>query len=134
MPGESTCTTCSFSEDFSNYWTAVLYFRARNGIYKRVPQLSRISGGTGGITVYYMTDALYDTTQKSKVTAFKTGFRMFVGDVNARSKAEVANFRQITYTCMQDSDTRAPETLEFPKIPCPYGSRPMSASPLAGTV
>lgn len=22
---ESTCTTCQFSEDFSNYWTAVLY-------------------------------------------------------------------------------------------------------------
>ena len=36
---ESTCTTCSFSEDFSNYWTANLYFKARNGTYKRVPQM-----------------------------------------------------------------------------------------------
>ncbi|KAK0119692.1 hypothetical protein ONS95_011128 [Cadophora gregata] len=71
MPGESTCTTCSFSEDFSNYWTAVLYFRARNGTYKRVPQISQISGATAGITVYYMQDALYDQEQKSKVTAFK---------------------------------------------------------------
>ena len=71
MPGESTCTTCSFSEDFSNYWTAVLYFRARNGTFKRVPQISQISGATGGITVYYMADALYETTQKSKVTAFQ---------------------------------------------------------------
>lgn len=26
-------------EDFSNYWTANLYFKARNGSYKRVPQL-----------------------------------------------------------------------------------------------
>lgn len=34
----ATCTTCEFSEDFSNYWTANLYFRARNGTYKRVPQ------------------------------------------------------------------------------------------------
>ncbi|KAL2182251.1 hypothetical protein L209DRAFT_738639 [Thermothelomyces heterothallicus CBS 203.75] len=25
---DSTCTTCTFSEDFSNYWTAVLYFCA----------------------------------------------------------------------------------------------------------
>lgn len=25
LPGESTCTTCQFSEDFSNYWTATLY-------------------------------------------------------------------------------------------------------------
>lgn len=36
---ESTCTTCSFSEDFSNYWTANLYFKARNGTLKRVPQM-----------------------------------------------------------------------------------------------
>lgn len=33
------CTTCSFSEDLSNYWTANLYFKARNGSYKRVPQI-----------------------------------------------------------------------------------------------
>jgi hypothetical protein len=65
-----TCTTCSFSEDFSNYWTAVLYFKARNGNYKRVPQISQI-GGTAGITVYCMQEALYDTKQASKVTAFK---------------------------------------------------------------
>lgn len=37
----STCTTCQFSEDFSNYWTAVMYFRARNGTFKRVPQISQ---------------------------------------------------------------------------------------------
>lgn len=36
---KSTCTTCSYSEDHSNYWTANLYFRARNGTYKRVPQV-----------------------------------------------------------------------------------------------
>jgi len=35
----ANCTTCSFSEDFSNYWTANVYFRARNGTYKRVPQV-----------------------------------------------------------------------------------------------
>ena len=33
------CTTCGYSDDFSNYWTANLYFRARNGSYKRVPQI-----------------------------------------------------------------------------------------------
>ena len=33
------CTTCAFSEDFSNYWTANMYFKARNGTYKRVPQM-----------------------------------------------------------------------------------------------
>jgi hypothetical protein len=35
---QASCTTCAFSEDFSNYWTANLYFKARNGTYKRVPQ------------------------------------------------------------------------------------------------
>ena len=32
------CTSCAFSEDFSNYWTANMYFKAKNGSYKRVPQ------------------------------------------------------------------------------------------------
>lgn len=50
----STCTSCTFTEDLSNYWTAVLYFRARNGTYKRVPQsVSEGLRGEGGITVYY---------------------------------------------------------------------------------
>ena len=35
---KATCTTCQFAEDFSNYWTANLYFKAKNGTYKRVPQ------------------------------------------------------------------------------------------------
>lgn len=35
----ATCTTCSFTEDLSNYWTANVYFKARNGSYKRVPQV-----------------------------------------------------------------------------------------------
>lgn len=71
IPTASTCTTCSFSEDFSNYWTAVLFFKARNGTYKCVPQISQIQGATAGITVYYMQDALYDTKQQSKITTFK---------------------------------------------------------------
>jgi hypothetical protein len=32
----STCTTCRFKEDKSNYWTAVLYFKHRNGSFIRV--------------------------------------------------------------------------------------------------
>ncbi|KAH9214925.1 hypothetical protein DL95DRAFT_425397 [Leptodontidium sp. 2 PMI_412] len=54
---KSSCTSCTFSEDFSNYWTANLYFKARNGTFKR----------NGGLTVYYIPP--YDG--KSKVTAFK---------------------------------------------------------------
>ncbi|KAE9374342.1 hypothetical protein N431DRAFT_455118 [Stipitochalara longipes BDJ] len=121
IPSTATCTSCSFSEDFSNYWTAVLFFKAKNGTFKRVPQIAQISGATAGITVYYMQDALYDTKQASKVTAFKPGFRMFVGDPTARSKTDVSKFRQLTYTCMANSGSRSPETSEFPSTPCAYG-------------
>lgn len=68
LPRESTCTTCTFSEDFSNYWTANLYFRARNGTFKRVPQMANqfLEGADGGMTIYYIQP--YDG---SKVTAFR---------------------------------------------------------------
>ncbi len=64
----ANCTTCSFSEDLSNYWTANLFFKARNGTYKRVPQIPNryLDGEVGGMTVYYTSP--YDG---SKVTAFK---------------------------------------------------------------
>lgn len=55
-PTQATCTTCTFADDFSNYWTAVLFFKARNGSYKRVP-LKPNSGfeqAQGGMTLYYI--------------------------------------------------------------------------------
>ncbi|KAH8906912.1 hypothetical protein BR93DRAFT_945151 [Coniochaeta sp. PMI_546] len=123
MPNDSTCTTCQFSEDFSNYWTAVLFFKARNGSFHRVPQRGNagFENANGGMTVYYMQDGLADYQQKSKVTAFKKGFRMLIGDSMARSKAEVKKFRQLTYTCLQDLGTRFPETMNLPNKPCPAG-------------
>ena len=30
----ATCTSCQFDQDLSNYWTAAIYFKARNGTYK----------------------------------------------------------------------------------------------------
>jgi len=35
----SKCTSCSFTQDKSNYWTAVMFFKAKNGTYTRVPQV-----------------------------------------------------------------------------------------------
>ena len=65
---KSTCTTCTFSEDFSNYWTANIYFRAKNGSYRRVPQMVNLGlQGNQGVTVYYIPP--YDG--KTTVTAFK---------------------------------------------------------------
>lgn len=75
---QATCTTCTFSEDTSNYWTAVLFFRARNGTFKRVPIKgnSGFESSSGGMTVYYTPTI---GTAAAKVTAFKKGFRMIVG-------------------------------------------------------
>jgi len=80
MPGESTCTSCQFTQDFSNYWTAVLYFRAQNGTYKRVKNVgnNQFRDAIGGLTVYYMQDAIYTPAQDSKVTAFKPVSDFFV--------------------------------------------------------
>lgn len=68
----ATCTTCTFSEDFSNYWTAVMYFRARNGSYKRVPQYPNALVGNlnGGMTIYYMQQD-FNSNGRQKITAFK---------------------------------------------------------------
>jgi hypothetical protein len=61
---EATCTTCTFSEDFSNYWTATLFFRARNGSFIRVPQRPNVgfeSARGGGMTVYYTASCMPDS-------------------------------------------------------------------------
>jgi len=70
---KGTCTTCFFSEDFSNYWTAVLYFKARNGTFHRVPIYDNadLEGNLqGGMTVYY-TQQDFNSNGNQKITAFK---------------------------------------------------------------
>ncbi|KAK6821337.1 hypothetical protein PG987_015737 [Apiospora arundinis] len=101
LPSLSTCTSCQAAEDFSNYWTAVLYFKARNGTFHRVSQLAPLGfeGQTAGMTVYYMTGQLADLNQTNNATAFKP----------------------LTYTCLQDMSTRWPETKYLPTKPCPAG-------------
>jgi len=68
-----TCTTCTFTEDFSNYWTAVMFFRGRNGTYKQVPIVQNTAlpnGINGGMTVYY-TQQDFSSNGKVKITSFK---------------------------------------------------------------
>jgi Domain of unknown function (DUF1996) len=73
----STCTSCTYSQDFSNYWTASMYFKSpENGSYKLVPQMAnlRYPGSDeklvqdGGLTVYYMQPF---SGSNSKTTSFK---------------------------------------------------------------
>lgn len=113
----ATCTTCTFAEDFSNYWTAVLFFKARNGTYKQVPLQPNIGfeQANGGMTVYYSPQA------RGTVTAFKPGFRMLIGDPNARDKTMAQEYRQLTYTCLLTTGTRSGETKDFPTRLCPAG-------------
>ncbi|KAK8048224.1 hypothetical protein PG994_009954 [Apiospora phragmitis] len=143
----ATCTTCEFSEDFSNYWTANLYFKARNGTYKRVPQLGAAQMLTpilgmnddslqfgdqystkigGGVLVYYVSAA------PGQITAFKPGFRMLVGDVNKRTAAG-GNKMQNCYRCYTGpnfgGDYSAPcadgrlDTAALPTAACKGGIR-----------
>ncbi|KAI5856165.1 hypothetical protein GGS23DRAFT_438939 [Durotheca rogersii] len=122
------CTTCSFSEDLSNYWTANLFFRARNGTFKRVPQMPNrfLDGSVGGVTVYYFPQDL-----RTRVTTFKPGFRMLVGDATLRTKE--GQSPRNCYRCFTgpnfEGDNLAPcadpklDTPGLPSTPCPGGIR-----------
>jgi hypothetical protein len=94
---EASCTTCDFSEDLSNYWTANLYFKARNGTFRRVPQMVNLGlSGREGITISYIPP--YDG--KPTVTAFPKGFRMLVSDPGLRQKQ--GQQKQLCHRCFSD--------------------------------
>jgi hypothetical protein len=125
-PTKSTCTSCTYSEDFSNYWTASAYFKAKNGTFKRVPQVANLGLNVkGGVTVYY----IRGYTSSAKVTTFKPGFRMLVGDPANRDAKKVP--RGLCFRCeanMQQSPFGgAPCTGKdipgFPTAPCGGGWR-----------
>ncbi|KAF6756323.1 hypothetical protein DFP72DRAFT_283606 [Ephemerocybe angulata] len=130
----STCTTCKFKEDTSNYWTAVLYFKHQNGSYMRVPQMANAVTGNpnGGMTVYYL-----QPSDNQKVTAYPKGFRMIVGDPMIRNKTALSTntveARAITFRCWNANfgndanfihpGTGSLDTIELPNKPCPGGIR-----------
>ncbi|KAL2148993.1 hypothetical protein VTH82DRAFT_1679 [Thermothelomyces myriococcoides] len=126
----ASCTTCSYAEDRSNYWTANMYFRARNGSYKRVPQIpNRLLFGdefttktNGGFVVYYVSPG------KGGVTAFKPGFRMLTGEASQREKIGEGRKSQSCFRCYTGpnwgGDDLAPcadpnlDSEELPNKPC----------------
>jgi len=119
-----TCTTCQMAEDFSNYWTAHLYFKhPTNGSYHRVPVLpvqpllGGSQGASGGLTVYYTQfDLSKDNLAKQKITAFKPGFRMTVGSPTQSGKPQVG----LRYQCLTGQN-RGREMDSFPTAPCTGG-------------
>ncbi|OAL02805.1 hypothetical protein IQ06DRAFT_120332 [Phaeosphaeriaceae sp. SRC1lsM3a] len=120
----ATCTTCQMAEDFSNYWTATLYFKhPTNGSYHRVqpipvqPLLGGSDGAKGGLTVYYTQfDLSKDNLAQNKVTAFPPGFRMTVGNPASTTK----NHAGLSYQCMSGSN-RGTITNTMPTKPCSGG-------------
>ncbi|KAF2786558.1 hypothetical protein K505DRAFT_259637 [Melanomma pulvis-pyrius CBS 109.77] len=133
-PAQSTCTSCIYTEDKSNYWTASVYFQSpENGTFKRVPQMAngRLNGTLleqeGGLTVYYMRPF---SGKNMTTTAFKPGFRMLAGDPTLRSKT--GSYPGICHRCLAASERTmggngAPcdskDTASFPSKPCLGGIR-----------
>lgn len=132
LVADSTCTSCTFSEDFSNYWTAVMYFRARNGTYKRVPQKpSEGLKGIGGVTVYYI-----PPLGENKTTAFKPGFRMLVGDATLDGPATEGKVDpKVCHRCMPKTgdnnnlNCAAPDSVTLPTKFCAGGIRSVITFP-----
>jgi hypothetical protein len=120
-PKRSTCTSCTYSEDFSNYWTASLYFKSpENSTFQRVPQFANVGlQQTGGMTVYYMPYS----AKNNKMTAFKPGFRMIAGDPMAKKASKAS----LCHRCMGNGEGFAPcdakDSAELPTKYCPGGIR-----------
>jgi hypothetical protein len=107
-----------------------MFFKARNGTYKRVPQIPNryLDGEVGGMTVYYT--SAYDS---SKVTAFKPGFRMLAGHAEQRKTGGVTKWNAICFRCYNGKnfggDNQAPcsdktvDSVELPNKSCPGGIR-----------
>ncbi len=145
----ASCTTCHFSEDFSNYWTANLYFKARNGSYKRVPQIANQgnTGDNGGITVYYTSPGSKATTAFKPVCShlisvctcglilivFTQGFRMLTGDSMRRKPFGLGKNTQSCFRCYSGpnfgGNVKSPcfdsvlDTESLPSGPCLGGIR-----------
>jgi len=119
----STCTTCTFTDDFSNYWTASMYFRSRNHTYRRVKQLGALwheDARGGGMTIYYVPHNGGSDTKN--IVTFPKGFRMRNGDPEVKSAEQASRYQGIDYTCMLRESTRyTNRSTTFPKVPCPAG-------------
>ncbi|EGS19510.1 uncharacterized protein CTHT_0049820 [Thermochaetoides thermophila DSM 1495] len=120
---KATCTTCTFSENFSNYWTAVMFFKHPNGTYKRVPIMQNTAlpnGINGGMTIYY-TQHDFVSNGKEKITAFRPGFRMTVGSPTYNVQPGGRGNPGLRFVCLENKGTRFPELATFPSRPCRGG-------------
>jgi len=112
----SSCTSCSISEDLSNYWIGDLYYDWNNGSYSLVP--------VGGMTVYYLSRAGATGANRTNPNwqPFPKGLRMTSGNPWRRSYSGKVTERAISYACLGGN---IPETPYFPTnaTKCPNGLR-----------
>ncbi|KAL7624590.1 hypothetical protein AAE478_006157 [Parahypoxylon ruwenzoriense] len=114
----ATCTTCEMAEDFSNYWTAVLYFKHPvNGSYHRVPVINNaaLAAGTqGGMTIYYTQhDFFTDDLKNQPIRAFPPAATSTLDE----AKGHIG----LRYNCLRTTLDRGPEMVDFPDRPCQGG-------------
>ncbi|KFY37374.1 hypothetical protein V494_04776 [Pseudogymnoascus sp. VKM F-4513 (FW-928)] len=110
----STCSSCTVTKDFSNYWVPNLYLKEQDGSFTSVEQV-------GGALIYYLQrsdpkDPEYD----QGLLAFPEGFRMLAGDPMLRSFSDTLEQKAISFACL-GTDTK--ETNSIPDINCPNGLR-----------
>lgn len=117
----STCISCTYSEDFGNYWTASLYFKSpENGTFQRVSQFANVGlQQNGGMTVYYMPYS----AKNNKMTAFKPDFRILADDPTPKKPSKAS----LCHRCLQNGEGFAPcyakDSAELPTKFCPGGIR-----------
>ncbi|OBT89611.1 hypothetical protein VE02_01762 [Pseudogymnoascus sp. 03VT05] len=110
----STCSSCTVTKDFSNYWVPNLYYKGPDGSFTSVDQV-------GGALIYYLQRAdPLDPEYDQGLLAFPEGFRMLAGDPMLRSFTNTLEQRAISFACL---GTNTKETNEIPNINCPNGLR-----------
>ncbi|OBT83248.1 hypothetical protein VE02_08150 [Pseudogymnoascus sp. 03VT05] len=110
----STCSSCTVTKDFSNYWVPNLYYKGQEGSFTSVEQI-------GGALIYYLQRAdPWDPEYEQDLLAFPEGFRMLAGDPMLRSFSNTLEQPAINFACL-GTDTK--ETNEIPNINCPNGLR-----------
>ncbi|KFX92577.1 hypothetical protein V490_05312 [Pseudogymnoascus sp. VKM F-3557] len=110
----STCSSCTVTKDFSNYWVPNLYAKGKDGSFTSVEQV-------GGALIYYLQRSdPQDPEYDQGLLAFPEGFRMLAGDPMLRSFSNTLEQRAISFACL-GTDTK--ETNEMPNINCPNGLR-----------
>lgn len=145
---QSSCTTCTFTEDFPNHWTAVMFFKHTNGSSKGVPIMQNIAlpnGINGGTTIYYTARVLFELKSKDylfqarkynvfrqlqiMLTSLPQGFRMTVGSPTTSTLADAKVMLVFALYASQIKRHDSLTFLTFPTGRAKAGSRPSATFP-----